>query len=162
MMARTGHQYFATFIDAYSHHLVVKLLKTKDEVFALSKSYFERAEIETGECPNIFHSDGGGEYGLKEFQSYLESKGIHHEKTNAYTPQENSIAEHMNRTLVEMVRTMLSDAALPNKYWGDTIMFSAHILNWVPTCVISGDLTPFEAFTGNKPSVSHLRIFGCK
>ncbi|KAJ8580824.1 hypothetical protein M405DRAFT_708364, partial [Rhizopogon salebrosus TDB-379] len=52
--ARTGYRYFVTFIDAYSHHLVVKLVKTKDEVFELTKSYFERAETITGERPNYF------------------------------------------------------------------------------------------------------------
>ena len=42
---------------------------------------------------NLFRSDGSGEYGLKAFEAYLVSKGIHHEKTNAYTPQENSVSE---------------------------------------------------------------------
>ena len=128
-MAHTGFRYFVTFIDAYSHHLVVKLVKTKDETFGLTKSYFERAETETGERPNYFRSDGGGEYGSKEFQSYLESKGIHHKKMNTYTSQENGITERMNQTLVEMACSMLKDAGLPNKYWGDAILQSAHILN---------------------------------
>jgi transposase InsO family protein len=160
--ARTGSRYFVTFIDAYSHHLVVKLVKTKDETFELTKAYFERSSTETGERPNYFRSDGGGEYGSKKFSSYLESKGIHHEKTNAYTPQENGVAERMNRTLVEMARSMLQDAGLPDTYWGDAILYSAHILNRVPTRAIDGNITPHEAFTGNKPSVSHLRVFGCK
>ncbi|KAG1839397.1 hypothetical protein C8R48DRAFT_553573, partial [Suillus tomentosus] len=53
-VSRAGFRYFVTFIDAYSHHLVVKLVKTKDETFALTKGYFERAETETGERPNYF------------------------------------------------------------------------------------------------------------
>lgn len=88
--ARTGHRYFVTFIDA--------------------KDYFTRSEVETGERPNTFRSDGGGEYCSQEFSAYLKSKGIHHEKTNAYTPQENGVAERMNRTLVETARAMLHDA----------------------------------------------------
>jgi transposase InsO family protein len=159
--ARTGHRYFVTFIDAHSHHLVVKLIKTKDEVFSLTKSYFERSETITAQRPNYLRSDGGGEYGSKEFLSYLESKGIHHEKTNAYTPQENGVAERMNRTIVEMARAMLQDAGLPNSYWGDAVLYSAYILNRVPTRAIAGDITPHEAFTGYKPSVAHLRTFGC-
>lgn len=111
---------------------------------------------------NIFCSDGGGEYGSKEFLKYLESKGIHHEKTNAYTPQENGVAERMNRTLVESARALLSDASLPKKYWGDAILHVAHIINRVPTRALKRDVTPFEAYTGNKPSVAHLRTFGCK
>ncbi|KAG0707294.1 hypothetical protein DFH29DRAFT_871644 [Suillus ampliporus] len=60
-----------------------------------------------------------------------------------------------------MAHTMLCDTELPNKYWGDAILFSAHILNQAPTRAITGDLTLYEAFTGNKPSVSHIQAFGC-
>lgn len=67
--ARTGHRYFVTFIDAKSHHLVVKLIKTKDEVLPLTKEYFSRAEAETGGHPNFLRSDGGGEYTSKEFDA---------------------------------------------------------------------------------------------
>jgi len=81
---------------------------------------------------------------------------------NAYTPQENSVSKRINHTLVEMARAMLSDAGLPNAYWADTILYTTHILNHVPTRAIADGLTPHEAFTGNRPSVTHLRIFGCK
>ena len=67
----------------------------------------------------------------------------------------------MNRTIVEMARTLLNDAGLPKTYWGYAILHAAHILNRVPTRTLV-DRTPYEAFTGNKPSVSHLRTFGCK
>ena len=159
---RRGYRYFVTFIDGYSHRLVVKLIKAKSEVPKLTKEYLERAKTETGEWANYFHSDGGGEYGSTSLQDYFKSKGVHHEMTNPYTPQENSISKQMNRTLIEMACAMLSDTGLPNAYWGDAILYAMHILNRVPTRALDGDLTPHEAFTGNKPSVAHLRIFGCK
>jgi len=49
---------------------------------------------------NYFRSDGGGEYSSGQFAKYLKSKGIHHEFTNPDTPQENSVAECANCTLV--------------------------------------------------------------
>ena len=127
--SRTGHSYFVTYIDGYSHHVVVKLLKSKDEVYGQMKAYIERAETITGERVNLFRSDGGGEYGSNEFAAYLTLKGIHHEKINAYTPQENGVSEQMNRTLVESAWAMLKDAGLPNTYWGDAILHAAYILN---------------------------------
>ena len=78
-----------------------------------------------------------------------------------HTPQENRVSEWMNRTLVKMARAMLCDAGLPNAYWGDAILYATHILNRIPTHAIDGDLTLHEAFTGNKPSVTHLKVFGC-
>ena len=159
---RRGYRYFVTFIDGYSHCLVVKLIKAKSEVPKLTKEHLERAKTETGKRANYFRSNGGSEYGSTSLQDYFKSKGVHHEMANPYTPQENGISERMNCTLIEMARAMLSDAGLPNAYWGDAILYATHILNCVPTRALDGDLTPHEAFTGNKPSVMHLRIFGCK
>ena len=88
--------YFLTFIDGNTHYVKVKLLKSEDETCAALKALIEHAEVETGERVNYFCSDGGGEYRSKELATYFESKGIHHEKTNAYTPQENGITEQMN------------------------------------------------------------------
>ena len=110
----------------------------------------------------IHIGDGGGEYRSTALQDYFKSKGIHHEMTNAYTPQENSVSERMNCILVKMARAMLFDAGLPNAYWGDAILYAMHILNHVPTHAIADRLTPHEVFTGNRPSVVHLRIFRCK
>ena len=128
----------------------------------LTKEYLERAKTETGKWANYFRSDRGGEYGSTSLQDYFKSKGVHHEMMNPYTPQENGISKRMNRMLVEMARAMLSDAGLPNAYWGDAILYTMHILNHVPMRALDEDLTPHEVFTGNKLSVAHLRIFGCK
>ena len=80
--------------------------------------------METREHLNYFHSDGRGEYESKELASYFESKGIHHEKANAYTPQENGIAKQMNHTIVEMAQTFLQDASLPNMYWSFAVNYA--------------------------------------
>ena len=56
-----------------------------------------------------------------EFISYLKSEGIRHELTVPKTPQQNGVAERMNRTLMETVRSMLSDAKLPHKLWAEAL-----------------------------------------
>lgn len=95
-------------------------------------------------------------------QDYFKLKGIYYEMTNAYIPQENGISEWMNCMLVEMAHTMLSDAGLPNAYWGDAVLYAPHVLNCIPTRAIAECLTPHKAFTENRPSVMHLKIFRCK
>jgi len=62
----------------------------------------------------------------------------------------------MNRMLVKSACAMLNEADLPKKYWGDAILHAAHVVNRVPMCALKDNVTPFEAFTGNKPSVAHL------
>ena len=69
----------------------------------------------------------------------------------------------MNRTLVETVRSMLSFANLPHKFWGKALLTAAYnyLRNQGPTKAVQG-MTPYEAWTGEKPKVDHLRIFGCQ
>ena len=133
MQSRQGEFYFFTFIDGNTHYVKAKLLKLKSKTCTVLKALVEHAEVETGERVNYFCSDSGGEYGSKELATYFESKGIHHEKTNAYTPQENGIAEQMNWTIVEMARTLLQDASLPNTYWSFAVSHTTYVINWMPT-----------------------------
>ena len=51
---------------------------------------------------------------------------------------------------------------MPKKYWAEAAKYAAHILNRTPTRALDGDITPHEAYTGIKPSVAHIRPFGCK
>jgi hypothetical protein len=153
----TGEHYFSTFTDAKSHHVTVYLQKGKDETLSKLQVYVPHAETVTREHLNFFRSDGRGEYEYTELDLYLSNKGSHHEKTNAYTPQENSVSERMNHTLMEMARCLLHDAGLP-----DAILHAATILNLLPSRSLDANVTPEEAFTGNKLSIAHLRIFGCK
>ncbi|CDO76034.1 hypothetical protein BN946_scf184818.g2 [Trametes cinnabarina] len=65
-------------------------------------------------------------------------------------------------TVMEMARTMLQSSGLPNTYWGEACLYAIHIINRTPSRALGDDITPHEAFTGNKPSVAHIRPFGCK
>ncbi|RDX64254.1 hypothetical protein CR513_57211, partial [Mucuna pruriens] len=107
----------------------------------------------------ILRTDGGGEYNSKEFKEFCEAKGIEHEVTAPYTPQHNGLAERRNRTLLDMARCMIKGKGLPNCYWGEAVTTAAYVLNRCPTKRLQS-VTPEEAWTGDKPMVNHLRIFG--
>jgi len=92
-------------------------MKEKSEVARHLRAFVACVELETGHRLKVLRSDGGGEYIAREVQSFLKDKGVKHEMTMADTPQHNGVAERMNRTLVERVRTMLIDAELPDGYW---------------------------------------------
>ena len=76
------------------------------------------------------------------------------------TPQQNDVAERMNRTLVETVRLMLSDTKLPKQFWAEALSTAVYLCNRSPTRAVLG-ITPFESLTGKKPVVGHFKIFGC-
>ncbi|CAL0316802.1 unnamed protein product [Lupinus luteus] len=82
-----------------------------------------------------------------------------HEIVAPYTPQRNSTAERVNRTVMNMARSMLKTKKLPKNLWAEAVATAAYILNRCPTKRLK-DKTPEEAWSGIKPNVKHLRIFG--
>jgi len=149
-------RYFVTFIDGFSHYMRVKPIKSKDEAPRTLMEWITRSEVETGERANILRTDGGGEYMGLEFQGWLKSRDIHHEVTNANTPQENGVAERLNRTILEMTRTMLFGSKLPKSFWTFAVNYTQEILNRLPSRALPDDTTPYQAFHLKKPSVAHL------
>ena len=81
--------------------------------------------------------------------------------TTPDTPQHNGVAERMNRTLLDKVRSMLHDASLPESYWYDALEHATLLHNVTPTRALH-DVTPEEAWSGNKPDISRLRVFGSR
>jgi len=81
----------------------------------------------------IYTSLSGTEYTSKDTQAALKKAGIQFQTTVPYTPEQNGVAERKNRTLCESARSMLFDANLPKKYWGEAIMTAAYLHNRLPT-----------------------------
>ena len=75
------------------------------------------------------------------------------------SPDQNGVAERRNRTLLDMVRSMLSNSKLPKSLWTEALKTAVYILNRVPTKAVPK--TPFELWKGWKPSLQHIRIWGC-
>ena len=156
----SGGEYFLTFIDDKTRYVWVYTLKTKDEVFQKFVEWKALVEKSTSKRLKVLRSDNGGEYLSSEFRDYLSREGIRHELTIPKTPQQNGVAERMNRTLVESVRSMLIDAHLPHTFWAEALSTAVYLRNRSPTKAVK-DKTPYEAWSGDRPNVKHLRVFGC-
>ncbi|KAJ9536784.1 hypothetical protein OSB04_un000008 [Centaurea solstitialis] len=106
---------------------------------------------------DIAMTDRGGEYYNPR---YFESTGIVHQVTAPYTPQQNGIAERKNRTLMEMVNSMMSYSGLSSGFWGEALLTSCYILNRVPSK--RSQKTPYELWKERTPKLDYLRIWGCR
>ena len=155
-----GAEYFLTFTDDKTRFTWVYLLKRKDEVFKHFVEWKAMVENSSGRKLKVLRSDNGGEYTAKQFQDYLNAEGVRHELTVPKTRQQNGVAERLNRTLMEMVRTMLVESKLDQRFWGEAISTAVYLKNRSPTKAVVG-MTPFEALYGKKPNVKHFRAFGC-
>ena len=129
-----GPRYFVTFIDDYSRCCMVHFMKHKSEVMNKFKEF---EVIVTNDCDHkigaLRMTDSGGEYISSEFHTYLKSRGIRHEPTIAYTPEQNGVAERLNRTLVEAARSMICHAGLNSNYWGEAVVTAAYVQNHTAT-----------------------------
>ncbi|XP_058775646.1 uncharacterized protein LOC131649925 [Vicia villosa] len=131
----------------------------KDEVFDVFKRFKSMAERQCGRKLKVLKTDGGGEYTSVAFGKYCDDEGIVREVVPPYTPQQNGIAERKNRSIMNMVRSMLSGKSLPKELWGEAVSTATYLLNRCPTKKLE-KLTPEEAWCGFKPNLSHLRVFG--
>ncbi|GJP82026.1 hypothetical protein CLOP_g12146, partial [Closterium sp. NIES-67] len=155
-----GSRYFVTFLDDFSRLSWVILVKTKDEVAKVFRRWIRYVERESGAKVKVLRSDRGGEYLGKELQTFLEEKGITHQLSVPYTPQQNGAAERLNRTLTDLARAILSHAELDNTWWGAAVQYA----NWVKNRMGSkglGGKSPYSLWTGKVPNVSMARVWGC-
>ena len=157
----SGKRYFVTFTDEYSHFTTVFLLRNKSEVADKFAEFVAFAETQTGKVVKALRCDNGGEYTSSEMAKFCKRRGIEQKFTPPYTPQLNGVAERMNRTLVECARCMIEHAGLPKTYWGEAVMTSAFLRNRCPTRGTAMDKSPYQVWTGRKPMLTNLKVFGC-
>ena len=118
-------------------------------------------ENQTGVRVKKIRSDRGGEFLAGSVQEFFKEKGIIHEKTASYQPQQNGVAERINRTLCEKARSMLYFHNVERQYWAEALRTALEVRNALPTKILEA-VSPYEKWYGRKPDVAHLRVFGCK
>lgn len=154
-----GNRYFVSFIDDFFRKLWVYLIKRKSEVLEVFQNFKTMVERSSGQLIKVLRTDGGGEYTSRVFERLCEKEGIEHQVTLPYTPQHNRIAERKNRTIMNMVCSMLNAKKLLKDLWGEAASTATYILNRCLSKRLEG-ATPEGVWSNNKPDVSHLRVFG--
>lgn len=156
-----GSKYLLTFTDDYSRKVFVYLLKRKSEVYQKVLNFVQMVETQTGNKLKILQCDNGGEYINNKLIDFFTSKGIILKRTAPYTPEQNGIAERINRTIFDRVRCMLSHAKLDKSFWGEAALTAVYLINKHPTSALNGQI-PDELWFNKKVSLNHLRVFGCE
>ncbi|KAI3819652.1 hypothetical protein L1987_13496 [Smallanthus sonchifolius] len=154
-----GKSYCLVVTDDYSIFSWVKFLSSKAETTELVQYLILGLE-------NLFNlkvrrigSDNGSEFKNSKMGLFCLQKGIHHEFSAPYVPQQNGVAERKNMTLVETARTMLADSKLPVTFWAEAVNTACHVLNRVLT-VKRHNKTCYELLNNRKPNLDYLLPFG--
>ncbi|CAI7839318.1 unnamed protein product [Closterium sp. NIES-53] len=158
----SGSRYFLTIVDDHIRAVWVYPLKTKGEVAAaVLKEWMPRAQRESGHKVKVIRTDNGGEFIGADFEAVLKKKGIQHQLTVPYNPQQNGVAERFNRTLQEGARTLLGRAGLPDPFWVTALRQVALVKNRVLATVGDKQWVPYTKWYGSAPAVNMLRAYGC-
>jgi hypothetical protein len=158
--SKGGHRYLLTFFDDYSRKVWVYFLKNKSNVFVTFKQWKTLIEKQTGKKIKCFRTNNGLEYCSGEFDEFCKNEGIVRHRTVRKTPQQNGVAERMNKTLLERARCMLSNAGLSKDFWAELVNIDYYLVNRSPSTVLECK-TPSEVWSGTPTGYSNLKVFGC-
>ncbi|KAK8560307.1 hypothetical protein V6N12_013106 [Hibiscus sabdariffa] len=158
--ARGGFQYFITFTNDFSRYGYIYLMRHKSEALEKFKEFKNEVQNQHGKSIKPLRSDRGGEYLSQDFDQLLKECGIVSQLTPPSTPQWNGVFERRNQTLLDMVRSMMSHSDLLISFWGHALETTTFTLNRVPSKSVQK--TPYEIWTGKRPSMSFMRIWGCQ
>jgi transposase InsO family protein len=154
-----GDVYILGILDDYTGRSFVKLLPTRAHVAEALTTQLLEMENESGNDLGILQTDGARELVGYSVTAFLRARGARHQVTERHTPQQNGAAERFGRSLMDRVRSILAESKLPKVYWSEAVYAANYVRNLCP--VAGKSKTPWELWTGKKPDVSHLRVFGC-
>lgn len=151
-----GAQYIVLCKDEYSALRQVAFVAKKSDIADHVKQFITLAELETGNRCLKLVSDNGSEFVNSKLSAFLREKGIVHDTSAPYVPQQNGYIERDFRTVTEAVRSILAESKLDRKMWAEATNCAIYVLNRVT----KHDKTPYERWFNKKPSVANLHMFG--
>nr|GFC50890.1 hypothetical protein [Tanacetum cinerariifolium] len=108
-----GKKYVLVIIDDYSRYTWTHFLRSKDETLKVLIDFLRLVQRGLHAQVRTVRTEKGTEFLNKTLHAYFASEGIYHQTSVARTPEQNSIVERRNHTLVEAARTMLSATKVP-------------------------------------------------
>ena len=156
-----GSRYLLLVVDEASGCMKGFCLRSKSESEDCIKSYILKIQTQFGTKIKFVRHDGAHEFATNSIKTFYEDHGIEQQVTVPYAHQTNGTAERAIRTIVTIGRSLLHHAKLEKCFWAEAAMTAIYIKNRLPSPKIDHK-TPFEIVYKSKPSVKHMRVFGCR
>jgi hypothetical protein len=158
--SKDGFNCYLTIPDEFSRFTWVFPFASKNPPIATITRFLKNHGLTHGN--NVIRTDQGGELaGSIAFRKCVREANYVLETTGVDASFQNGIAERPHRTYADMMRTMLSGANLSSVYWSWALLHAVYVKNRIPHTALSADTTPFEQYTGRRPDLSNLKVFGC-
>ncbi|KAG7990862.1 hypothetical protein I3843_02G045900 [Carya illinoinensis] len=136
-------------------------MKARSELLSIFQVFWKQIKTQFNKKVQILRSDNVRKYLSSTFATYLSDKGIVHQTSCSYTPQQNGVAECKNRHLLDVTQALLLHMHVPKRFWRDGVLTACHLINRMPSSVLNGS-SPFSAlFPSSSPFSLPPKIFGC-
>uniref|UniRef100_A0AAV1VBJ8 Integrase catalytic domain-containing protein n=1 Tax=Peronospora matthiolae TaxID=2874970 RepID=A0AAV1VBJ8_9STRA len=156
-----GSRYLLLVVGEASGCMKDFCLRSKSESEDCIKNHIIKIQTQFGTKIKFVRHDGAHEFATNSIKTFYEDHGIEQQITVPYEHQTNGTAERAIRTIVTIGRSLLHHAKLEKCFWADAAMTAIYIKNRLPSSKIDHK-TPFEIVYKSKPSVKHMRVFGCR
>lgn len=155
----SGARFALTLIDDYSRLVSNFFVRNKSEVCDCVMVYVVLMDRHLEGKLKCLRTDNGGEFVNKTLQCFFRARGIVHQATTPYNPQQNDVAERMNRTIAATGRAMLYYKRVEKRWWAEAMSTAVYVINRIPNSVNTA-ATPHELCFGVRPSLENLRVLG--
>ncbi|PKU86422.1 Retrovirus-related Pol polyprotein from transposon TNT 1-94 [Dendrobium catenatum] len=155
-----GFRFYVIFVYDFTRFMWLYLLQTKAEVFTKFQQFCALVNTKFNSKIQTLRTDGGGEYNSSVFRDFLLQQGITHQMSCPHTPEQNGTAERKHRHLIELTRTLLHAASMPNSFWAEAVSTANYLINHLPSSALNNK-TPYAQLHGVTTSYNHLKTFGC-
>uniref|UniRef100_A0AAV1VDW7 Integrase catalytic domain-containing protein n=1 Tax=Peronospora matthiolae TaxID=2874970 RepID=A0AAV1VDW7_9STRA len=156
-----GSKYLLLIVDEGSGCMKGFSLRAKSDSEECIKKYIMAVQTQFDYKVKFVRHDGAREFAANSLKAFYDDQGIEQQVTVPYAHQTNGTAERAVRTIVTIRRSMLHYAKLDKCFWAEAAMTAIYIKNRLPSPKCQ-DRTPFEIVNGFRPSVKHMRVFGCR
>ncbi|CAI7807607.1 unnamed protein product [Closterium sp. NIES-53] len=159
--AKDGSLFFLLLKDRHSLFVWTMPVAKKSDVLREFQKWPVLVERQAKKSVLMLRSDRGGEFLGKEFTDFVDGKGIVHDLTCPYTPQQNCMAKQEMRTAVDSVRTMLLHMNVQHHWWHLALRQAVWVRNCLERSTTPPGMTPYQLLTGKKPDLTLARVWGC-
>jgi transposase InsO family protein len=160
--SNSGYKWALEVVDRRTRMCWNAPLKAKSDAAKAMASILDKELSPFGRRCERLHADRGGEFTGSEWKMMCQERGIKWTYASTATPSHNGLCERSHRTTEVITSALLADSGLDKKWWAEALAYAAYLHNITPTTGLAGKITPYECWTGEKPRVPELKVFGSR
>jgi len=156
-----GNKYILTILDDYTRFNWAYFMPNKSDTYDCFITWYNKIKNIYNKNIKSIRTDNGTEFLKSSFKNFCNNRGIDHQTTVPYNPQQNGRAERLNGVLISSATALLEDAKLSRRFWEDAIGTASYVYNRIPHQAINNSIL-YERLNNTPVDFNNIRVFGCK